>query len=68
MPDAAKVIRYIAASGNLMMAQARCMSFNGFRTDAAVTREALEAVAPMAIEAALEAERMQLESEAKRGR
>ena len=42
------------------------MSFNGFRTDAAVTREALETVAPMAIEAALEAERMQLESEAKR--
>ncbi|RUU48906.1 helix-turn-helix domain-containing protein [Mesorhizobium sp. M6A.T.Ca.TU.002.02.2.1] len=32
----------------------------------AVAREALEAVAPMAIEAALEAERMQLESEAKR--
>lgn len=29
-------------------------------------REALEAVAPMAIEAALEAERMQLESEARR--
>ena len=26
------------------------MSFNGFRTDAAVTREALEVVAPMAIE------------------
>ncbi|MER8873378.1 hypothetical protein NKI04_26320 [Mesorhizobium sp. M0814] len=42
------------------------MSFNGFRTDAAVTREGLEAVAPMAIEAALKAERMQLESEAKR--
>ncbi|MER9821542.1 recombinase family protein [Mesorhizobium sp. M0115] len=57
---------YRCERGNLMMAQARCMSFNGFRTDAAVTREALEAVAPMAIEAALEAERMQLESEAKR--
>ena len=57
---------YRCERGNLMMAQARCMSFNGFRTDAAVTREALEAVAPMAIEAALEAERMQLEREAKR--
>ncbi|OBP74947.1 hypothetical protein [Mesorhizobium loti] len=40
--------------------------FNGFRTDAAVIREALEAAAPMAIEAALEAERMQLKSEAGR--
>lgn len=49
-----------------MMAQARCMSFNGFRTDAAVVREALEVLAPMAIEAALEAEQMQLESEARR--
>ncbi|WP_292717146.1 recombinase zinc beta ribbon domain-containing protein [Mesorhizobium sp.] len=57
---------YRCERGNLMMAQAQCMSFNGFRTDAAVAREALEAVAPMAIEAALEAERMQLESEAKR--
>ncbi len=47
MPDVTKVIRYIAASGNLMMAQARCMSFNGFRTEAAVTREALEAVETM---------------------
>lgn len=42
------------------------MSFNGFRTDAAVIREPLEAIAPMAIEAALEAERMQLKSEARR--
>ncbi|EHK54830.1 resolvase domain-containing protein [Mesorhizobium alhagi CCNWXJ12-2] len=57
---------YRCDRGNQMMAKARCMSFNGFRTDAAVIREALEAVAPMAIEAALEAERMQLESEARR--
>lgn len=57
---------YRCERGNTMMAQARCMSFNGFRTDAAVAREALEAVAPMAIEAALEAEQMQLESEARR--
>lgn len=57
---------YCCERGNTMMAQTRCMSFNGLRTDAAVAREALEAVAPMAIEAALEAERMQLESEAKR--
>ncbi|CAA7627957.1 hypothetical protein MCP1_860002 [Candidatus Terasakiella magnetica] len=48
---------YRCERGNIMMAQARCMSFNGFRTDAAVTREALEAVTPMAIEAALEGNR-----------
>ena len=58
---------YRCERGNTMMAQARCMSFNGFLTDAAVTREALEAVAPMAVEAGVEAEQMQLESEAKRG-
>jgi hypothetical protein len=49
-----------------ILAKNQCMSFNGFRTDAAVIREALDAVGPMAIEAALEAERMQLETEAKR--
>ena len=37
---------------------ARCMTFSGSRADAAIARELLRAVQPMAIEAALEAERM----------
>ena len=40
---------------------ARCMTFGGPRVDAAVARELLRAVEPMAIEAAFEAERMHRE-------
>jgi excisionase family DNA binding protein len=43
---------------NLMMGLPRCMTFGGPRVDAAVARELLRAVEPMAIEAAFEAERM----------
>jgi len=46
---------------NLMMGLPRCMIFGGPRVDAAVARELLRAVEPMAIEAALEAERMHRE-------
>ena len=46
---------------NLMMGLPRCMTFGGPRVDAAVARELLRAVEPMAIEAALEAERMHRE-------
>jgi excisionase family DNA binding protein len=46
---------------NLMMGQPRCMSFGGPRVDTAVARELLRAVEPMAIEAAVEAERMHQE-------
>ncbi|AZO18028.1 MULTISPECIES: hypothetical protein [unclassified Mesorhizobium] len=66
MPGVAKVIRYIAASVAPHDGAGAMHVVQGFRTDAAVTREALDAVAPMAVEAALEAERMQLESEAQR--
>ena len=41
----------------------RCMSFAGQRTDAAVGRELIRAVEPMAIEAALSAERMHMDSQ-----
>jgi excisionase family DNA binding protein len=41
----------------------RCMSFGAPRMDAAIARELLRAVEPMAIEAALEAERMYQESQ-----
>lgn len=43
---------------NLMMGLPRCMTFGGPRVDAAVVGELMQAVEPMAIEAAFEAERM----------
>jgi excisionase family DNA binding protein len=43
---------------NLMMGLPRCMTFGGPRIDAAIARELLRAVEPMAIDAAFEAERM----------
>ena len=46
---------------NLMMGLQRCMTFGGPRVDAAVGRELLHAVEPLAIEAAFEAERMHRE-------
>jgi excisionase family DNA binding protein len=48
---------------NLMMGLPRCMTFGGPRVDAAVARELLQAVEPMAIEAAFEAERMHREQQ-----
>lgn len=48
---------------NLMLGLPRCFTFGGLRVDAAVAQELLRAVAPMAIEAALEAERMHKESQ-----
>jgi len=42
---------------NLKMGLPRCMTFGGPRVDAAIARELLQAVEPMAIEAAFEAER-----------
>ena len=43
---------------NLMMGLPRCMTFGGPRVDAAVARELLRTIEPLAIEAAFEAERM----------
>src|SRR6266851_576102 len=48
---------------NLMMGLPRCMTFGGPRVDAAIARELLQAVGPMAIEAAFEAERMHREQQ-----
>jgi DNA invertase Pin-like site-specific DNA recombinase len=42
---------------NLMMGLPRCMTFGGPRVDTAIARELLQAVEPMAIDAAFEAER-----------
>jgi excisionase family DNA binding protein len=48
---------------NLMMGLSRCMTFGGPRVDAAIARELLQVVEPMAIEAAFEAERMHREQQ-----
>ena len=46
-----------------MLGLPRCFTFGGPRVDAAIARELLRAVEPMAIEAALEAERRHMESQ-----
>ena len=51
---------------NLMLGLRRCMTFGGPRIDAAIADEILRAVAPMAIEAALEAERRHMENQSER--
>jgi excisionase family DNA binding protein len=53
---------------NLTLGLPRCLGFGGPRVDAAIAGELLRAVAPMAIEAALEAERTRVESQAERQR
>lgn len=53
---------------NLALGLPRCMSFGGPRVDAAIARELLRAVEPMAIEAALEAERMHRASQSEQQR
>lgn len=53
---------------NLMLGLPRCLGFGGPRVDAAVAGEILRAVQPMAIAAALEAERMHMESRAEQQR
>src|SRR5260370_22268108 len=45
-----------------MLGLPRCLTFSGPRIDAAVARELLRAVEPMAVEAAREAERLHVES------
>ena len=51
-----------------MMGMPRCQTFGGARVDAAITRELLHAVEPMAIEAALEAEQRYMESQGEQRR
>jgi len=53
---------------NLQLGQPRCFSFGGGRIDATIATELLRAVAPMAIEAAREAERMLKDEEQDRRR
>jgi excisionase family DNA binding protein len=51
---------------NLMLGLPRCLGFGGSRVDAAIAAEIRRAVEPMAIEAALEAERMHRDGQAER--
>jgi excisionase family DNA binding protein len=53
---------------NQMLGLPRCMTFGGARVDAAVAAELRRALEPMAIEAALEAERMLMETQSERRR
>jgi excisionase family DNA binding protein len=53
---------------NLLLGLPRCLTFGGARIDTAVAAELLRAVQPMAIEAALEAERMLIERQGERRR
>ena len=52
----------------LMLGLPRCLTFGGARVDAAIAAELLRAVEPMAIEAALEAERRHMQTESERRR
>jgi Recombinase len=53
---------------NQMLGLPRCMTFGGTRVDAAVAAELRRALEPMAIEAALEAERILMETTSERRR
>ena len=53
---------------NLMLGLQRCMTFGGPRIDAAIAMEILRVVEPMAIEAALQAERRHMENQGERHR
>jgi hypothetical protein len=53
---------------NLMLGLPRCLGFGGSRIDAAIAAELLRALQPMAVEAALQAERVIMESQKERHR
>jgi len=53
---------------NLMLGLSRCLGFGGSRVDAAIAAVLLRVVEPMAIAAAMEAERMEMENLAERRR
>ncbi len=56
--------KYRCEGQNLMLALPRCMGFGAWRVDEAIGGEMLRALAPLALTAALEAERMHKEQEA----
>lgn len=56
--------KYRCDSPNLMLGLPHCMGFGAWRVDAAIVGETLRALEPLALEAAVEAERMQNEKQA----
>jgi DNA invertase Pin-like site-specific DNA recombinase len=58
--------RYRCDRPNQMLGLPRCLGFGGTRVDAAIAAELVRALEPMAIEAAMEAERMHMESQNER--
>ena len=52
---------YRCDNPNLMLGSARCLTFGSSRVDPAVARELLRAVEPIAVDAAMEAERLRME-------
>jgi DNA invertase Pin-like site-specific DNA recombinase len=54
---------YRCNSLNMTGAEVRCMTFGGSRVDAIIARELIRAAQPMAIEAALEAERTHMQTQ-----
>src|ERR1700728_953083 len=52
---------YRCDNPNLMLAAARCLTFGSSRVDSALARELLRAVEPIAVEAAMAAERLRME-------
>ena len=54
------VVRYVCNAARAQYGESTCISFGGFRADAAVSKEVLQAVSETAIRAAVEAaEQMQ---------
>ena len=59
---------YRCDNPNLMLGAPRCLTFGSARVEAAIGRELLRAVEPVAVEAALEAERLRMERQNERRR
>lgn len=60
--------KYRCDQPNLALGSPRCMAFGAWRVDEAIVHETLRVLEPLALEAAVEAERMQVEKQAERHR
>ena len=60
--------KYRCDRPNQALGLPRCMAFGAWRVDEAIVGEILRALEPLALEAAVEAEQMQVEEQAERGR
>lgn len=60
--------KYRCNGSNVALGLPRCIAFGAWRIDEAIVHETLRALAPLALEAAVEAEQMQVEKQADRRR